>query len=79
MQLERSRIVLSNKVLQNIWLGEQRANRMDALERVLRIRPSRFPGCWSLSEFRQAKMEGYRRWRETCEGMGIEYTYSTMH
>jgi hypothetical protein len=46
---------------------------MDALERVLRIRPDLTPRDWSEPEFQRAKDDGYRRWRETREVLGIDY------
>jgi hypothetical protein len=46
---------------------------MDAMERVLRIPPELAPLGWSEPEFRRAKTEGYARWREIREVMGIDY------
>jgi hypothetical protein len=46
---------------------------MDALERVLRIRPDLTPGDWGETEFQRAKVEGYRRWSEIRQVLEIDY------
>ncbi len=46
---------------------------MDALERVLLIRPDLTPGDWGEPEFQRAIAEGYRRWREIQQVLEIDY------
>jgi hypothetical protein len=46
---------------------------VDAIERIKRISPPVRPGGWFADDFRRAKAEGYRRWRETRDVLEIEY------
>lgn len=46
---------------------------MDAIERIKRISTPIRPGAWSPDDFRRAKADGYRLWRETRNALGIEY------
>jgi hypothetical protein len=46
---------------------------MDALERIKRISPPVRPSVWTEEDFRRAKAEGHRRWRETQELFKVEH------
>jgi hypothetical protein len=47
---------------------------VDALERVMRIRRGTASDPWPRERFRQATLEGRRRWKEAEELFGVQYS-----